>query len=155
MERPDLFRRAADALMIRQESDECVLDRAGAGLALEIGRRAAGEHLCVIHGDQPVKAFRFLHVSGGDQHAHVGILDVQIVDQFPELTARQRIDTGCRLIEDQKVRVVNQRAAQAELLSHAAGKLLCRPIGEWSKTHALQKELCPTLTLCARMAEQS
>ena len=42
--------------------------------------------------------------------------------------ARQRVHPRCRLIEYQQVRIVDQRAAQRELLLHAAGQLAGRPI---------------------------
>ena len=45
------------------------------------------------------------------------------VDQVPELPARERIDAGGRLVQNQQVGVVDQRAAEAELLLHAAREL--------------------------------
>ena len=56
--------------------------------------------------------------------------DAHAVDQLPELPARQRIDAGGRLVEDQKIGIVDERAAQPEFLPHAARQLLRRPIGE-------------------------
>ena len=53
-----------------------------------------------------------------------------MVDQVPELPARQGIDAGGGLVEDQQVRVVDQRAAQAELLLHAARQLAGRAVGK-------------------------
>ena len=50
--------------------------------------------------------------------------------QIPELAAQQRVHAGGRLVEDQQVRVVDQRAAQAEFLPHPAGQLPGRPVGE-------------------------
>ncbi len=49
-------------------------------------------------------------------------------DQVPELGARQRIDAGGRLVQDEQVGVVDQRAAQAQLLLHAAGELAGRAV---------------------------
>src|SRR5215831_3600893 len=45
------------------------------------------------------------------------------VDQVPELAARQWVNASGGLVENEQVRIVDQRAAKAELLLHAAGKL--------------------------------
>ncbi len=50
--------------------------------------------------------------------------------ELPELPARERIHAGGRLVEDQQIRVVDQRAAEAQLLLHAAGQLAGRTIDE-------------------------
>jgi hypothetical protein len=55
------------------------------------------------------------------------------LDQLPELAARQRIDAGGRLVEDQQVGVVDERAAEAELLFHAAGELAGRAVGKGAR----------------------
>src|SRR5690606_15888055 len=52
------------------------------------------------------------------------------VDEIPELTPGQRIDAGGRLVEDEEVRIVNERAAEAELLPHAARELARGPVEE-------------------------
>ena len=62
-----------------------------------------------------------------------GAIAADVVDQLPELAARQRIDAGRRLVEDQEIGVVNQRAAEAELLLHAPRELAGRPIREGAK----------------------
>jgi hypothetical protein len=41
----------------------------------------------------------------------------------PELPAGERIDAGRRLVKDQKVRIVNQRAAETEFLLHPPDSL--------------------------------
>ena len=61
------------------------------------------------------------------------------LDQFPELAARQRIDAGRRLVEDQEIGIVHQRAAQAELLLHAAGQLAGRTVDERGEPGALHQ----------------
>ena len=58
--------------------------------------------------------------------AHLRPARADRVDEIPELTARERIDAGRRLVEDEKVGIVDERAAEAQLLLHAAGKLAGR-----------------------------
>src|SRR5262249_34283455 len=71
----------------------------------------------------PIEALRFVHVRGRDQHAHLGPAGANSVDQVPELAARQWVNASGGLVENEQVRIVDQRAAKAELLLHAAGKL--------------------------------
>ena len=87
---------------------------------LEIVRAARGQHLASVHGNQPVKTFGLLHVGGGHQHAHARTAPADMGDEFPELAPGQGIDTGGGLVENQQVRVVDERAAQPKLLLHAA-----------------------------------
>src|SRR5262249_11435855 len=42
--------------------------------------------------------------------------------------ARERIDPSGRFVEDQQIRIMNEGAAQAELLLHSARKLSRRPV---------------------------
>ena len=80
--------------------------------------------------------------------------DAHAIDQFPELPARQRIDAGRRLVEDQKIGIVDQRAAQAEFLPHAAGKLLRRPVRERLQAGAVQQLGDAPLPFVAGLSEQ-
>ena len=69
-----------------------------------------------------------VHVGGRDDDAHAGTPSSNVADQFPELPAGKRIDTRGGLVKDEEVGIVDQGAAQAELLLHAAGKLACRTV---------------------------
>src|SRR5207253_3169641 len=69
------------------------------------------------------------------------------VDQLPELAARERIDTGGRLVEDQEVGFMDQRAAKAELLLHAARELARGPIREGGEAGVGQKLPDPVFAL--------
>src|SRR5271157_4006600 len=68
---------------------------------------------------------RLFHIGGRNDHAHARAALADVFDQVPELPARKRIDARCRLIENQQIRIVNQRAADAKLLLHSTGKLAC------------------------------
>ena len=127
---------------------------AGRAGALFDGRRRAGRDDAALgHRSQPVEALGLLHIGGGDQHAHALAARPDAVDQIPELPARQRIDAGRGLVEDEQVGIVDQRAAQAELLFHAAGKLAHRPVGEGGEPGGAQQfvdarpPLGPVLTI--------
>jgi hypothetical protein len=85
-----------------------------------------------VHSHDPVPALRLVHVGGGDHHAHRRPLGADVIDEGPELAARERIDYGRRLVEDQEVRVVDQGAAQSDLLLHSARELAGRAVGERS-----------------------
>ena len=99
---------------------------------LDLGGRAGRQHLAGVHRDQQIETLGLFHIGGGDDHAH-GLAATRCahpLHQLPELPARQRIDAGGRLVEDQQVGIVDQRAAQPEFLPHAAGEFLRRPVGE-------------------------
>src|SRR5208337_1658445 len=115
------------ALGLRHHRNERLVEIGLAGLGEDLLQRSGGDDLAVVHRHQPVESLGFVHVGGGDHHAHLRAARADGIDEVPELAARQRVDAGGRLIEDEKVRVVDQRAAQAQLLLHAAGELASRP----------------------------
>ena len=98
----------AAALLLRQEGDEGRVQVPGPGARQQLRRRAGGEHVAGVHRHQPVEAGGLLHVGGRHQDAHARPVGPDAIDQLPELAARQRIDAGGRLVEDQQVRVVDQ-----------------------------------------------
>ena len=128
----------AAALLLRQEGDEGRVQVSGPGARQQLRRRAGGEHPAGVHRHQPVEPSGLFHVGGRHQDTHARPAGPDVVDQLPELAARQRIDAGGRLVEDQEVRVMDQGAAEAELLFHAAGQLAGRPVGEASQPDAVQ-----------------
>src|SRR5208337_3034435 len=77
------------------------------------------------------------------------------VDQLPELPARQGIDAGRRFVENKKIRIMNEAAAKAELLSHAAGQLFRQAIGERRKAGAVEKLGDSLVPLGWRLPEQA
>ncbi len=126
--RHDLHRPVAGALRFRKQCDEGLFQRGAAGTRQQLGGRAGGEHATRVHGRQPVETLGLLHVAGGHQYAHARSLGANVVDQRPELAARERVDAGGGLVEDQQLGVVDQRTAQSELLLHAARELAGRTV---------------------------
>ena len=65
------------------------------------------------------------------------------------------IDAGGRLIEDQQVRIVDQRAAKAQLLLHAAGKLAGRAVCKGCESGGLQQFCDAPRPLAVTVPEQT
>src|SRR5206468_8862955 len=113
------------------------------------------EDLARVHDHEPVEALGLVHVRGRTQHAHGRPALADAVDQVPELPPGERIDARRRLIEDQQVRIVDERAAEAELLLHAAGQLASGTISEGSQVRAVEEILDAPRTLVRALPEQA
>ena len=83
-------------------------------------RCAMRDDLAVIHCGEPVEAARLVHVGRRDDHAHLRPACADGIDELPELPARKRIDARGGLVENEEIRIVHQRAAEADFLLHAA-----------------------------------
>ena len=143
------------APFLRQQRYERRFQSFGAGAFAEFLRRAARQYAPGIHRQQPVETIGFIHIGGGDDHAHAGALGANALDQLPELAACQWIDARGRLIEDQQVRIVDQRAAQPELLLHAARQLSCRTREKRVQTGAARQVVDAAPTLGGAVAEEA
>ena len=55
------------------------------------------------------------------------------------MTPRERIDAGGRLVENQQIGIVHQRAAEADFLLHAARELAAGSIRKWVEPGGFQK----------------
>ena len=62
-------------------------------------------------------------------------------EQLPELAARDRIDAGRRLVEEDERRLVDERARQRQLLLHAARQLLRQPAAERRQAGQLEQAI--------------
>ena len=76
------------------------------------------------------KALRLVHIGGRDKHGQPRPFGADRIDQIPELAPRQGIDPGGRLVENQEIGIVDQRAAQPELLLHPPRQLARRTVGK-------------------------
>ena len=88
--------------------------------ALELGRRAERNHLAAKDERQPIAVLGLFHVVRGDEDGDA--LGGHLVNQVPELAARDGIDAGGGLVEKQDGRLVQHRAAEREALLPAAGE---------------------------------
>ena len=149
-----VHRLVACSLFLRQQPDEGGFERFLSCRLANIRRRSRGKHPAVIHCGQPVEAFRLLHIGGSHEHAHMRAAGADRVDEFPELPPRQRIDAGRRLVEDQQVRVMDESAAEPELLFHAAGQGAHGAIGKGRKSRRRQQFLDAFPALCGAEAEK-
>jgi hypothetical protein len=74
-------------------------------------------------------ALGFVHVRGCQQDGHAAT-DDERVDDGPEIAPGDWIDTGRRLVQEEHVGQVDQRADQGQLLPHAAREGAGRPVEE-------------------------
>ena len=137
-----------------RSGDEAFFQIARAGARHQFGRRAGRQHLAGVHGDDPIPLLGFVHVSGGDDDAHARAAGANVVDQRPELAARQRIDARRRLIENEQIRLVHQCAAEADLLFHAARQLAGRAIRERAEAGGVEQFLDLRRARCSGKTEE-
>ena len=141
-------------LFLRQERDERRFEVFGADATLDLGRRARRDHVAAVHGREPGVPLGFVHVGGRDHHAHLRPPPADAVDQLPELPPRQRVDAGRRLVEDQEIGIVDQRAAERQLLLHAARELAGGPLEERVEAGRAGQIVDARLPLRLALAEQ-
>ena len=142
------------AFLFGQEGDERGFEVIGARPLLEFLGRTDREDLAGVHGDEPVEAVGFVHVGGGDEHAHPRPPGPDVVDERPELLPREGVDAGGGLVEDEQVGVVDQGRAEPDLLFHASRELPGRPVGERVEAGRLQERVDPCPALGAGEPEQ-
>ncbi len=51
--------------------------------------------------------------------AHAFALGAHTGNETPELPSRERVDARCRLIQNEKIGIMDQRATKPKLLAHA------------------------------------
>jgi len=72
---------------------------------------------------------------GRDEDRHA-LVAREIDQQFPEPVARQRVDAGGRLVEDQHLRLVNDRDSERQPLTDAERQVLCALVDVVCETEA-------------------
>ena len=85
----------------RQQADVGLFEVGMSGHHL--ARRRVYQQLARIHRPQLRERLRFFDVGGGDQHRHPRRFPLQIMHQRPELAARERIDAGGWLVQNQQI----------------------------------------------------
>ena len=68
-----------------------------------------------------IAALGFIQIGGGDENRQA--VAHQLIENGPEIAARNRIDAVGGLVQKQHLRLVQQRAHQRQLLFHAAGEI--------------------------------
>ncbi len=116
--------------------------------------QAVGDQFAAIQHQAMFELFGLFHVGRGHQQRELRAFVAYGFDQFPEASTRQRVDAGGGLVEDQQVRVVDQRAAQAKFLLHATGQLAGRALGEACEVSGQQQVVHALLAIGFRQAEQ-
>ena len=144
----------ARAFFLGQQCDEAPFKILRSRSLHELRRRARREHAPGVHGDDPVPLLGLVHIGGGDDDAHAGPLGADVVDERPKLAARQRVHAGGRFVEDEQVRLVHERAAQTDLLFHAARELAGGALRKGSKTRRIEQLLDARGALRGGKAEQ-
>ena len=87
----------------------------------ELARSPARDDLTVVHDRHAIaELLGFVHVVCRQEDRAPGPLE--LVDEVPELPAGLRIESGRRFVEEQEVRIADQRARQREPLLLAPGE---------------------------------
>src|SRR6185503_17526776 len=89
----------------------------------------------------PMAALGFVQVVRRDQDRDAGVR--QRVDEPPELAARQRIDAPRRLVEKEDRRFVENRAAEREPLTPAAGQVTRERVLATGQAGHVERKLPP------------
>ncbi len=85
------------------------------GSALRVYRR---QHSAIVHQRNAIAARSFIHEVCRDKDSHI-LAPRQVDQDLPELIPSHRIDTRCRLIEDQNFRLVDDCDSERQPLSNA------------------------------------
>ena len=103
-------------------------DTLGVQALAQFGGRAELPDLAQMHQRDAMAALRFVEIRRGDEDREA--VGRQMRERVPEFAARNRIDAGRRLVEQQHLRLRDQRAGQRQLLLHAAAELRGQPVDE-------------------------
>jgi hypothetical protein len=88
----------------------------------QLARRSLGDLPAVVEDDQPVaQALGLVHEVGREED-RLALLE-QVLQPLPHQVARLRVEAGGRLVEQQQVGVVDERAAEREAPLHSAREL--------------------------------
>src|SRR6185312_2219560 len=75
--------------------------------------------------------------------------------ETPELSPRERVDARGRLIENEQLRIVNERTTDAELLFHSARELTGGPVRKFGNARRFQERADSAVTLFGIQPEQA
>ena len=106
-------------------------------LRFQIRRRVAEEQLALMHQGHAMAAFRLVQIGRRSEDGHA--FRDEFVKDAPEVAPRNGIDARGRLVEQNHLGPVNQRADQAELLLHSAGEVSRQALAELAHAGGLQQ----------------
>src|SRR5262245_61112077 len=89
-------------------------------LTLEVARAAFGHELTRDHHPQTVALLGLFEVVRGHEYRGAGV--GQAVDHLPESAARQRVDAGRRLVEEEYAGLVHNGRAEGDALLPSSGQ---------------------------------
>src|SRR5262245_39722011 len=92
-------------------------------LTLEVARAAFGHELARDHHPQTVALLGLFEVVRGHEYRGAGV--GQAVNHFPERAARQRVDAGGRLVEEEYAGLVHDGRAEGYALLPSSGQTAC------------------------------
>ncbi len=142
---------------LRQDSAAAVtepLDQegsAGGAIGQYLGRTGVDDLPLVEHQHRGAP-FGLVQVGGAPHDADARV--DQIVDHFPQFAARDGVDADARLVEQQHLRRMEQRAGQSQLLLHAARELAGQPTGKGCQRRERQEAVKGLASLGADHATQ-
>ena len=102
---------------------------------LQRHRRVERDDAAVIEQGHVVAALGLVHVGRGDEHGNA--LGDHLVDDEPEVAARDGIHAERGFVEQEDLRLVDEGAAEAEFLLHPAGELAGQPALELAEVREL------------------
>src|SRR6185312_4448591 len=106
---------------------------------LERLRRAVEHDAALAHADNPVGvAFRKLDVVDVDDYRNAARCRL-LGHQLHDLHRSFRIERGGRLVGEQQIRLLHQRARDPDALALAAGELIRALLREIAKTHGVKE----------------
>ena len=121
--------------MRRRQADE---HHVAGDLPLELGRRALGDDLAVVHDGDPVaERVGLVQVVRGDEDGHA--LAAQPADLVPHVRAALRVEAGGRLVEEDDLRLVDDAERDVDPAALAAGVGLALAVGVLGELERLQR----------------
>jgi hypothetical protein len=121
---------------ILEIGDEGLFEIGAAAPRDDAGRRIADQHLARMHQRDAVAALGLVHEMRRDEDRHA-VLPRQVDEDLPERVARDRVDAGGRLVEDQHLRRVDHRHREREPLPHAERESIGQHVHDLGKIETL------------------
>src|SRR5215831_10580261 len=123
-----------------------------AKLRFEVVRGVAEQQLPAMHQCYAMAALGFIEI--GSRSENRDAFGKQFVENPPEISPGDWIDTGGRFIQQNHLRPVNQCADQAEFLFHATGEIARPARTKFAHSRRAQQFSRTRLSLCPFNSEE-